>query len=104
MELDSVRRVRLVRVVMWAATITAGLLQALAVRFYISGDGDSYLDVARAYLRGDLANAITAYWSPFYSWLIGLVLRVSKPSGYWETAILHLLTFAGLLVAVRAFE
>jgi hypothetical protein len=104
MELDSVRRVRLVRVVMWAATITAGLLQALAVRFYISGDGNSYLDVASAYLRGDFANAINAYWSPFYSWLIALVLWVFKPGGYWETTILHLLNFAGLLVALRAFE
>jgi len=101
---DSVRSVRLVRIVMWTVTIAAGLLQALAVRFYISGDGNSYLDVASAYLRGDFANAINAYWSPFYSWLIALVLWVFKPSGYWETTILHLLNFAGLLVALRAFE
>jgi hypothetical protein len=101
---DSVRRVRLVRIVMWAATITTGLLQTLAVRFYISGDGNSYLDVASAYLRGDFANAINAYWSPLYSWLIALVLWVFKPGGYWETTILHLLNFAGLLVALRAFE
>jgi hypothetical protein len=100
----SVRNVRLVRVVMWAATIAAGLLQTLAARFYISGDGNSYLDVASAYLRGDFANAINAYWSPFYSWLIALVLWVFKPSGYWETTILHLLDFAGLLVALLAFE
>ncbi len=89
---------------MWTATIAAGLLQALAVRFSISGDGNSYLDVASAYLRGDFANAINAYWSPFYSWLIALVLWVFKPGGYWETTILHLLSFAGLLVALRAFE
>ena len=89
---------------MWTATIAAGLLQALAVRFSISGDGNSYLDVASAYLRGDFANAINAYWSPFYSWLIALVLWVFKPSGYWETTILHLLDFVGLLVALRAFE
>jgi hypothetical protein len=98
------RKVRLVRVVMWTATIAAGLLQALAARFYISGDGNSYLDVASAYLRGDFAQAINAYWSPFYSWLIALVLWVFKPSGYWESTILHLLNFAGLLVALRAFD
>jgi hypothetical protein len=101
MELVSVRRVR---VVMWAVTITAALLQTLAVRFYISGDGNSYLDVASAYLRGDFANAINAYWSPFYSWLIALVLWAFKPGGHWETTILHLLNFAGLLVSLRAFE
>src|SRR5882762_9325553 len=101
---DSVRSVQLARVVMWTATIVAGLLQALAVRFYISGDGNSYLDVASAYLRRDFANAINAYWSPFYSWLIALVLWVFKPSGYWETTILHLLNLVGLLLALRAFE
>jgi hypothetical protein len=101
---DSMRDVRLVRVVMWITTTAAGLLQALANRFAISGDGNSYLDVASAYLRGDLANAISAYWSPFYSWLIAVVLWVFKPSGYWDAAILHLLAFAGVLVALRAFE
>src|SRR5712671_3448297 len=99
-----VRNVQLVRVAVWITTITAGLLQTLAVRFYISGDGNSYLDIASAYLRGDFANAINAYWSPFYSWLIALVLGIFKPSGYWETTILHVVDFAGLLAALRAFE
>jgi hypothetical protein len=101
---DSARRVRQVRVVMWVTTVAAGLLQALAARFYVSGDGNSYLDVASAYLRGDFVNAINAYWSPLYSWMIALVLWAFKPSGYWETAVLHLLNFAGLLLALRAFE
>jgi len=101
---DSMRSVRVVRVSMWTATIVAGLLQALAARFYITGDGNSYLDIASAYLRGDFTNAINAYWSPFYSWLIAIGFWVFKPSGYWETTILHLLDFVGLLVALRAFE
>ena len=101
---NSTQNVRLIRFVMWTAAIAAGLLQVLALRFTVSGDGNSYLDVADAYLRGDFANAINAYWSPFYSWLIALVLGVFKPSGYWETTILHLVDFAGLLVALRAFE
>src|SRR5260221_4374129 len=89
---------------MWTATIAVGLLQAWRARFDISGDGNSYLDVASAYLRGDFANAINAYWSPLYSWLIAFALWAFKPSGYWESTILHLLDFAGLLVALRAFE
>lgn len=101
---DSPRSVRLVRGVTWTVTFAAGLLQALADRFTISGDGNSYLDVASAYLRGDFAHAINAYWSPFYSWLIAVVLWVFKPSAYWETTILHLLDFAGLVVALFAFE
>jgi hypothetical protein len=90
--------------VMWTVTIAAGLVQALACRFYISGDGNSYLDVASVYLRGDYAKAINGYWSPLYSWLVALVLWVFKPSAYWETTILHLLNFGGLLVALGAFE
>jgi hypothetical protein len=101
---DSLRKVRLVRAVMWVVTITAGLLQALAARFYVTGDGNSYLDVATAYLQKGFANAINGYWSPFYSWLIAFVFWIFKPSRYWESTILHLLVFAGLLVALRAFE
>src|SRR5947199_467012 len=101
---ESLRNPRLLRIAMWSATFTAGLLQALAFRFYISGDGNSYLDVASAYLREDFANAINGYWSPLYSWLIAAIFWLFKPSGYWETTILHLLNFAGLLLALRAFE
>src|SRR5262249_8175069 len=101
---DSAPRVRLVRIVMWITTVLAGLLQALAARFSISGDGNSYLEVASAYLRGDNANAINAYWSPLYSWLIAFVLWIFKPTGYWESIVLHLLDFCGLVVALLAFE
>ena len=101
---DSVRSVRIVRVVTWTAAIALGVLQALATRFSISGDGNSYLDVASAYLRGDFANALNGYWSPFYSWLIAFVFWIFRPSGYWETTVLHFLNVAGLLIALRAFE
>src|SRR5947209_581540 len=93
---ESPGALRLLRIVMWIVTVVAGLLQGLACRFYISGDGNSYLDIASAYLRGDFANAINGYWSPLYSWLIAAILGLFKPSGYWETTILHLLNFATL--------
>src|SRR5258708_16471542 len=99
-----VRNVQLVRVAVWITTITAGLLQTLASRFYISGDGNSYLDIASAYLRGDFANAINAYWSPLYSWLIALVLGLFRPSGYWEPTFFHLMNFSCLLLAFRPFD
>lgn len=37
--------------VLWLVAILAGLLQALAQRFYIEPDGVNYLDVANAYLH-----------------------------------------------------
>src|SRR3954447_1440755 len=33
-------------------------------------DGVSYLTIARQYLDGHFADAINAYWSPLYSWLL----------------------------------
>jgi len=93
-----------IRVFFWITTAVVGFVQAWSVRFVINPDGNSYLDIASAYLRGDYANAVNAYWSPMFSWLIALVLRIFHPSPFWETPLLHLVNFAGLLVAIRCFE
>jgi hypothetical protein len=94
----------LLRAVMWFITISAGFLQAWAVRFWISPDGNNYLDVASAYLRRDWSHAVNAYWSPLFSWLLAFCLWIFRPSPYWESTLLHLLNLAGLLVALRSFE
>jgi len=39
-----------------------------------------------------------------FSWLIAMVLHIFHPSPFWETPLLHLVNFAGLLVALRCFE
>ena len=39
-----------------------------------------------------------------YSWLIAAVLWGLNPPGPWEIPLLHLLNFAGLLIAFRCFE
>jgi 4-amino-4-deoxy-L-arabinose transferase-like glycosyltransferase len=94
----------LLRAVFWLITALAGFLQAWASRFWISPDGNNYLDVASAYLRGDWSHAVNAYWSPIFSWLLALCLRIFRPSSYWESTLLHLLNLLGLLVALRSFE
>ena len=95
---------RLLRIVVWLVTISAGFLQAWASRFVITPDGNSYLDVASTYLSGDYARAINGSLSPMFSWLIAAILQVFHPSGYWETPALHLLNLAGMLIALRCFE
>jgi 4-amino-4-deoxy-L-arabinose transferase-like glycosyltransferase len=95
---------RLLRATFWFVTATAGFLQAWAARFWISPDGNNYLDVASAYLRGDWGHAVNAYWSPFFSWLLAFCLWVFRPGPYWESTLLHLLNLAGLLLALRSFE
>jgi len=59
------------------------LLPAIVIVFLIIGfrllpgyrgqmnpDGVSYLTIARQYLAGHFADAVNAYWSPLYSWLL----------------------------------
>jgi hypothetical protein len=67
-------------------------------------DGISYLDVGDAYWRGDFHNAINAYWSPLYSWILGLFLRVLSPSAYWEYPVAHLVNFLIYVAAIASFE
>jgi 4-amino-4-deoxy-L-arabinose transferase-like glycosyltransferase len=101
---DPRRNLQLLRAVFWFVTACAGFLQAWASRFWISPDGNNYLDIASAYLRGDWNHAVNAYWSPLFSWLLALCLWLFRPSPYWESTLLHLLNFGGLLLALRSFE
>lgn len=101
---DPRRNLRLLRIAFWLTTACAGFLRAWAARFSVNSDGNSYLDIASAYLRGDWKNAVNAYWSPFFSWLLALSLRLFRPSTYWESTLLHLLNFAALLLSLFAFE
>jgi hypothetical protein len=84
--------------------IALGFLQAWAYRFRIEPDGVNYLDIAHAYLRRDWTNALNAYWSPLFSWLLALTQWMFRPSPYWESTFLHFLNFALFLFALAAFE
>lgn len=70
----------------------------------MNADGISYLDIADAYLRADWDAAINAYWSPLYSWLLGLTLAAVKPSPHWEFATVHLVNFGIFILSAAAFE
>lgn len=74
-----------VKIAFRSVALVFAFLQAWAYRFYIEPDGVNYLDIARAYLRRDWTNALNAYWSPLYSWLLALIQRVFHPSPYWES-------------------
>ncbi|HJR06499.1 MAG TPA: hypothetical protein VJ842_04510 [Pyrinomonadaceae bacterium] len=94
----------------WLVAAALGFLQAWGRRHnsndglaYMGADGISYLDIGDAYWRGDWAAAINAMWSPFYSWLTGLALRLIQPSPYWEFTVVQLLNFAIYLCALFAF-
>jgi hypothetical protein len=66
-------------------------------------DGISYLDVAAAYRRGDLANALNEYWSPLFSWLLSFTVLFKNPDAtLGEPARVHALLFAFYLAALAA--
>src|SRR5438128_10511343 len=71
---------RRVRIFFWLLAIALGAVQAWATRFTMNPDGISYLDIGDAYWRGDWHMAINAYWSALHSWILGLFLKVLKPS------------------------
>jgi hypothetical protein len=76
-----------------------GAAQAWICRYSRIPDGVSYLDIGDAYLRGDWAAAINAYWSPLYSGCLGLALFLLKPSIWWEFIAIH---FVNLLIYIAA--
>lgn len=91
------------RVLFWCVALLIGGVEAWAARDQMVSDGISYLDIGDAYWRGDWARAINGYWSPLYSWLLGLALWALKPSAYWEFPTVHLMNFLIFVVSALSF-
>jgi hypothetical protein len=77
---------------------------AAATQQSMSEDGISYLDMGDAYLRGDWNMAVNTVWSPLYSWMLGIGMKVIEPTMQWEIAVVHLINFAIYLFALISFE
>lgn len=75
-----------------------GGAQALAHRYQMNIDGISYLDAADAWTRGDWGQALNAYWSPMYSWLLAVSNSVSSPPS--ESAAARVVNLLCLALAV----
>jgi Dolichyl-phosphate-mannose-protein mannosyltransferase len=84
--------------------IVLGAAQAWICRYSRIPDGVSYLDIGDAYLRGDWAAAVNAYWSPMYSWCLGLALYLLKPSIWWEFITIHLVNLIIYLLTLFCFR
>lgn len=70
----------------------------------MNADGIAYLDIGDAYLRADWATAINPVWSPLYSWILGLVNFLFKPSMQLEFPTVHIVNFFIYLFALACFE
>jgi hypothetical protein len=97
-------RVSVLRVVFWLTAIILGAAHTWGDRHSIYSDGISYVEIATAYARHDWSNAINAYWSPLFSWMIALAFLTLHPSNYWQAATAHLVMFVSYLVTLSCFE
>jgi len=100
------KRLVLPRACCWIVVLALGARQAWRTRFSMNPDGISYLDIGDAYWRHDWHNAVNAYWSPLYSWILGFFVNLMKPSTYWEYPLVHgvnFLIFVGALVCFEFF-
>lgn len=73
---------------LFALVLRLGLLPSESV---ISWDGTYYASLGRKIVSDDLANGISAYWSPFYSFLVGI-----------SSLFFSELDFAGKFVSISA--
>jgi len=94
---------RKLKVALWSAAALAGLLQAWGKRFLIEPDGLNYLDISYAYLHHDWPNAINAYWSPLYSWILAAAISITRVPLPLESTLLHLVNFLLYLFALACF-
>jgi hypothetical protein len=97
-------RISFLRISFWCVAVALGAADAWASRFTMNPDGISYLDMGDAYWRADWHMALNAYWSPLYSWILGLFLKVLKPSPYWEYPLVHLVNLVIYLGTLLCFE
>jgi hypothetical protein len=84
--------------------VSLGLIQAWVTRFAMNPDGVSYLDIGDGFWRGDLRLLLNGYWSPLYGFLLGLAMKILKPTAYWEFPVVHLVNFLIYLLALLSFD
>jgi len=97
-------RMRSLTFICWWVAALIALVQVISKYMLMDPDGLSYLDIAAAYSRGDWHNAINAYWSPLFSWLLALAMGIIRPSPYWEFTIVHLVNYIIFIAALPSFD
>ena len=92
---------------LWACrgmALVLGAASAWVARYTMYPDGVSYLDVGDAFWRGDWHNAINAYWSPLYPLMLGLFVKIFKPSIAREYPLVHAVNFLLYVFALICFD
>ena len=83
----------------WLVALLLGLVQLWVVRRVLNGDNTQNLDMAGAIARGHWGEAINGLWSPLYPMLLGLALKIFRPSRSWEIPFAHLVVNSAVYTA-----
>ncbi len=85
--------------------IALGAVQAWRCRYWLSTeDAVSYLDIGDAYVQGRWRDAINGYWNPLYSWILGVVLAIVRPSARLEYPTAKFVDFTIFLICLLVFR
>jgi hypothetical protein len=88
----------------FAIIAVVGALRLWVGRYSMNPDGMCYLDLGDAFFHRKWFDAVNAYWSPLYAWLLGAALFVARPSRWWEFPVAHGVNFLIYLAAFFCFE
>jgi hypothetical protein len=89
-----------IRRLFWSLAILLGFLQAWASRMTLIDDATSYLDMGDYSWRGRWWMAFNGLWNPLNAVILGLGIRLFRPSPYWEYPLVHLILFLTFLFAL----
>jgi len=104
MTLPEKRNISQIQYIFRFAIAAFALIVCWVTRFVVNTDATSYLDIGDQYWKGDWHIALNPYWSPLYSLMTGLVLRLTKPSIRWEYPSIQLLNLLVLMATLLCFE
>lgn len=69
----------------------------------MNADGVSYIDIGESYFRLPPVQAVSSYFSPLYSWIIGAFVVAFRPAAKWEAPLIHLVNYILFLFALWSF-
>src|SRR5436190_17389684 len=95
----------LLRTAFWTFGLFLASAQAWILRYRVSSDSISYLDMSDGVLPGfDWHRLVNGVWSPLYPFMLGLFRRAFHISPEHEIAAAHLLNIAFFVFAFACFE
>jgi hypothetical protein len=92
------------RLCFWCITTVVSFLQIWARRHTMNPDAVSYVEIAQAALHIGVKGLVNAYWSPLYPALLAVIFRAFHPPLFWESTVIHLLSFLLVFVNLACFE